>query len=211
MTDTVDMLSARAANSELSGLELHPGDHICAFYREPAERDEILIPFLAAGLRSGGKCTCVVDSCTPDDVLHRLGVELDVRSYVDDCQLEVLDSDETYFASGGFLPEQMLQFWATKSRACRTDGSTVTRNIGDMSWAHRDKPGVELLANYESELNRVMGNVPQINMCLYDLNRCSGELILDVLKTHPKAMLGGMVIDNPYYLEPDEFLATRAR
>jgi hypothetical protein len=24
-------------------------------------------------------------------------------------------------------------------------------------------------------------------------------------------MLGGMVIDNPYYLEPDEFLATRTR
>jgi hypothetical protein len=56
-----------------------------------------------------------------------------------------------------------------------------------------------------------MGNVPQINMCLYDLNRCGGELILDVLKTHPKAMLGGMIIDNPYYLDPDEFLATRAR
>jgi hypothetical protein len=29
------------------------------------------------------------------------------------------------------------------------------------------------------------------------------------VKTHPKALLGGMVIDNPYYLDPDEFLASR--
>jgi hypothetical protein len=32
---------------------------------------------------------------------------------------------------------------------------------------------------------------------------------MDVLKTHPKALLGSMIIDNPYYLEPDQFLAGR--
>jgi len=201
-------MPARTA-TELPGVRLHPGDHICAFYRAPAERDDILIPFLIGGLKSGGKCTCVVDSCTPDAVLQALTAELDAQSYIDDSLLEVLDSDETYFAGGGFLPEQMLLFWAGKARACTTNGGTVTRNIGDMSWAHRDKPGVDQLAMYESELNRVMGDVPQVNMCLYDLTRCSGALILDVLKTHPKAMLGGMVIDNPYYLEPDEFLVRR--
>jgi hypothetical protein len=63
------------------------------------------------------------------------------------------------------------------------------------------------LIGYESELNRIMSNFPQVNLCLYDLTRCSGDLIMDVLKTHPKALLGGMVIDNPYYLDPDEFLA----
>ena len=30
-----------------------------------------------------------------------------------------------------------------------------------------------------------------------------------VRKTHPKVLIGGMLLDNPYYLEPDEFLATR--
>jgi hypothetical protein len=47
-------------------------------------------------------------------------------------------------------------------------------------------------------------------LCLwrYVLRRFSGELLVYVLKTHPKVLLGGMVLDNPYYLEPDEFLAT---
>jgi hypothetical protein len=195
---------------ELLGLRLRPGDHVCAFYRRPSERDDILIPFLADGLTAGDKCTCVVDSCAPSDVLARLEQSVATEPYLSASQLEVLDSESTYLAGGGFLPDRMLQFWEEKARAGHEiAGYAFTRNIGDMSWAHRKRPGVEELINYESQLNRIIANVPQVNLCLYDLTRCSGELILDVLKTHPKALLGSMVIDNPYYLEPDEFLAAR--
>jgi hypothetical protein len=34
-------------------------------------------------------------------------------------------------------------------------------------------------------------------------------MLVDLVKTHPKLLLGGVVIDNPYALSPDEFLATR--
>lgn len=190
----------------MAGPRLKAGDHVCAFYRKESERDDILLPFLLDGLKAGDRCTCVVDSCAPAEVLARLGASVDAESYVADGQLEVMHSDETYFSGGGFLPERMLRFWAAKARGGHY---SFVRNIGDMSWAHRDRPGVELLAGYESELNRVMSSAPQVNLCLYDLTRCAAELVIDVLKTHPKAMLGSMVIDNPYYLEPDEFLAYR--
>jgi len=201
---------------EVLGLQLGAGDHICGFYRKPAERDDILIPFLVEGLKAGDKCTCVVDSCTPDDVLASMSEHIEVGPYVSVSQLEVLDSDGTYLAGGGFLPERMLRFWEAKARQSLGDagpppeGTGLARNIGDMSWAHRSADAVAELIGYESELNRIMSNFPQVNLCLYDLTRCSGDLIMDVLKTHPKALLGGMVIDNPYYLEPDEFLAARA-
>ena len=61
------------------------------------------------------------------------------------------------------------------------------------------------LVGYESALNRVMSDHRQVNLCLYDVTRCSADLVMDVLKTHPKVMRGSMVIDNPYYVEPDEF------
>lgn len=190
-----------------SALRLAPGDHICAFYRHPAERDEILLPFLRDGLRAGHKCVCVVDSCDPDHVID----QLDTEPRADD-QLEVLDSGGTYLASGGFLPEEMLTFWNTKTDAClREGGFGFVRNVGDMTWAHSDKPGVDELISYESELNLLMSCYPQVNLCLYDLGRCSVELALDVLKTHPKVLMGGMVLENPFYLEPDEFLAARER
>jgi hypothetical protein len=195
---------------EVLGLQLNVGDHICGFYRRPSERDDILIPFLVEGLKAGDKCTCVVDSCTPDEVLAAMSEHVEVDSYVSVSQLEVLDSYGTYLAEGGFLPERMLKFWEAKARQSpRPAGPGFARNIGDMSWAHRDESVVSVLMAYESELNRIMSNFPQVNLCLYDLTRCSGDLIMDVLKTHPKALLGGMVIDNPYYLDPDEFLASR--
>lgn len=191
-----------------SALRLEPGDHICAFYRQPAERDEIMLPFLRDGLLAGDKCVCVVDSCDPGHVREQLGAEPGHR----DDQLEVLDSDGTYLAGGGFLPEEMLTFWNTKTAACLRDGGfTFVRNVGDMTWAHRQKPGVGELIAYESELNRLMSVYPQANLCLYDLGRCSVELALDVLKTHPKVLMGGMVLENPFYLEPEEFLAARER
>jgi hypothetical protein len=200
---------------EVLGLQLRVGDHICGFYRQPSERDDILIPFLVEGLKAGDKCTCVVDSCTPGDVLAGMAEHIEVEPYVSDRQLEVLDSYGTYLADGGFLPERMLKFWEGKARrgqdGPRPEGPMRARNIGDMSWAHRNESVISDLMGYESELNRIMSNFPQVNLCLYDLTRCSGDLIMDVLKTHPKALLGGMVIDNPYYLDPDEFLATRPR
>jgi hypothetical protein len=33
---------------------------------------------------------------------------------------------------------------------------------------------------------------------------------MDILKTHPKVLMGGTVLENLYYLEPDEFLAGRS-
>jgi hypothetical protein len=198
------------ATHEVLGVRWQPGHHICGFYRKPVERDAILVPFLADGLRAGDKCTCVVDSCTPDEVLAKLAERLEVEPYVAGRQLEVLDSDGTYLAHGGFLPERMLKFWEAKARQGPSgSGPGFARNVGDMSWAHRDERCVADLVGYESELNRIMSDFPQVNLCLYDLTRCSGELIMDVLKTHPKVLLGGMIIDNPYYLEPDEFLAAR--
>ena len=75
---------------EVLGLQLRVGDHICGFYRKPAERDDILIPFLVEGLKAGDKCTCVVDSCTPEDVLASMSEHIEVDPYVSVCQLEVL-------------------------------------------------------------------------------------------------------------------------
>ena len=74
-------MTAGAAR-EVLGMQLSVGDHICGFYRKPSERDDILIPFLVEGLKAGDKCTCVVDSCTPDDVLASMSAHLEVGPYL---------------------------------------------------------------------------------------------------------------------------------
>ena len=69
---------------------------------------------------------------------------------------------------------------------------------------------VDELMTFESRINDFAVEFPQVLLCLYDLWRFSGEMIIDAVKTHPKILVKGVVVENPYYLEPDEFLAARA-
>jgi hypothetical protein len=192
------------------GAQIAPGDHVCAFYPSVADRDEILLPYLREGLKSGDKCVCVVDASDPEHILAALGADIDLGPYLGRRQLEVQRSDETYLRDGSFSTERMLEFWNQSVGGATAAGFGFARAVGEMTWALRQMPGVEELVGYESRLNRFLPRYPQVILCLYELDQFSGEVLVDVLKTHPKVLLGGMVLDNPYYLEPDEFLATRS-
>jgi hypothetical protein len=43
-------------------------------------------------------------------------------------------------------------------------------------------------------------------VCLYDVERFGGGIIVNLLKTHPRMLIGGMLVENPYYTSPDELL-----
>jgi hypothetical protein len=191
------------------GVQLAPGDHVCAFYPSSADRDEILVPYLTEGIEAGDKCIAVVDSTGPESVLAALGAEVDLAPSLGRHQLEVQRSEETYLRGGGFSTEEMLAFWDLSVGGAMADGYSFARAVGEMTWALRQLPGVEELVGYEARLNDFLPRYPQVILCLYALDGFSGEVLVDVLKTHPKVLLAGMVLDNPYYLEPAEFLATR--
>jgi MEDS: MEthanogen/methylotroph, DcmR Sensory domain len=195
----------------LAGLRIQPGDHICGFFFGLSERDDVLLPYLRAGLESGDKCICVVDASEPADLLASIGPEAEVDGYVTSDQLDVRAASEAYLRNGRFSPEEQLTFYEDLVRTATTsDGYGFARIAGEASWVLDEPPGGERLIEYESELNRFVGRYPQAVFCLYDLARFGGGLIMDLLKTHPKLLLGGMIIENPNYLSPDEFRATRS-
>ena len=194
----------------IPGLSLLPGDHVCAFYRGRRARDEILLPFLAEGLRAGEKCMCVVDTSSSRALCASLGGEPDVARHVAEHRLEVFTSKEAYLMEGRFSPASILEFWGRAiAAALGPEEFTFVRVVGEMTWALRGLPGSEELFAYEAELNRFAVRYPQVMLCLYDLERFGGEILVDVLKTHPKILVDGFVIENPYYLDPDEFFAAR--
>jgi hypothetical protein len=194
----------------VAGVQVKPGDHICAFYVGLEERDQVLLPYLREGLLAGDKVICVVDASEPSEVLASMGPDIDVDGCIASQQFELRPSSEAYLPEGSFSTGDMLEFWnASVGAALGEGGYTFARAVGEMTWALRDAPGVEELVGYESELNRFMLKYPQLILCLYDLKRFGGGIVVDMLKTHPKLLLGGMLLDNPYYLSPDEFLAVR--
>jgi hypothetical protein len=195
----------------LPGVDLVPGDHICAFYFGVDERDEIVVPFLRAGLHAGDKCLCVIDTGDPRMVLNKLGADdVDVEGFVQSTQLDVRAADKAYLRTGEFSVEGMIAFLTDYVMDATEGGYADTRITGEGAWALRGAPGAEKLAAYESELNRFVADHPHVVLCLYDLALFGGGMMVDLLRTHPKLLLGGLLLDNPNYLTPDEFLASRA-
>lgn len=191
----------------VGGFEVEACAHICAFHRGGSDRDSLLLSYFREGLKAGDKCLGLIDSAPPTRVMSLFDAESeDIRERIPR-QLEVLSSEESYLADGHFSVEKMLA-WLTKhvGRAVNEEGFPVARAAGEMTWALRSNPGVDELCAYESELNRYLPSFPQVLLCMYDLDRFDGHTIVDVLKTHPQVLLGGIFFENPYYIPPDEML-----
>lgn len=209
MSDDVQVPDAAGPVSlGLPSAVISPGDHICVFYRGSTQRDDVLVPFLREGLLAGDKCICVMDDHDTEPVTGPLAATLDVERSLSSGQFDLMASDDVYLSGGSFEMDRMLDFWEQGvSAAVRQSGFSFVRAVGEMTWALRDLPGVEYLVQYEARLNRFLPRYPQVIVCLYDLERFTdGQVLMGLLRTHPKVMLSGQILDNPWYVEPDEYL-----
>ncbi len=182
------------------GLDLRPGDHVCGFYRGDGDRDEITAAWVTEGAKAGQKCICYVDEST--SLIQRFGAEIpdDLR------HVEFCDADAAYAPGGSFSKDAMLHRLQTTVSAATDAGYGEVRLLGDMSWVMRAGVDTETVFAYEAEVNALSPRQPAAFLCLYDLNRFDGSLVFDVLRTHAKILLNGLVIHNPYYVSPGKLL-----
>lgn len=182
------------------------GDHICGLYAGREQRDQILKPFLETGLASGDKCICVVDGTNPNEIVGMLGADVDGRASADSKQLEVIRSADMYLRSGAFSAHEVIASWKATMSDVMYDGRFGVVRAAE-TWSRRDiVPDPMELLLLESEMNRYLPLYPQVILCLYDLDRFGAGIIVDLLKTHPRVLIGGLVVDNPYHQTPDELL-----
>jgi DNA-binding CsgD family transcriptional regulator len=192
--------------------DYRPADtHVCGLYSGPAERDKLMVGFIGEGLRTGNTCLCLVDEVEPEEVLAKLWGECGAG--LSD-QLDIDRASQVYLESGRFSSERMLDFLSSTADTAARGEFPVLRAAGEMSWVlpnhsrSADDFAYDYFA-YESGVNRVVAQKSSVFMCMYDLQSFSAAMLVDVLKTHPKVILDGAVLDNPHYLSPDAYLATR--
>ena len=186
-------------------LGLGHGDHVCGFYYTHDERDAMLLPYLREGLARGDKCVAVVDSLLPQDVVRGVG---DASAAVATGQLEVYDSDQTYLRTGSFVPDLTIGFWEERTKELVESGEyDLIRLLGELSWLDRSDTPREAIVRYESWADGFVSRYPISILCLYDLRRLGSSVLLDLLRTHPKLLMGGLLIENPHHIPGDEFVA----
>ena len=201
---------SNAVDFGLHSIELGVGDHLCALYAGSLQRDRILIPFLSEGLRAGHKCICVVDGTDPAEVVAALETEIVIdgdRPGGTGKQLDVIRASDIYLRSGAFSASEIIGSWKAKMSEVMYDGRFDVVCAAE-TWSQRDVvPDMHELLTLESEMNRYLPLYPQVILCMYDVERFGGGLVVDLLKTHPRILMGKQVLDNPYCLTPDELLA----
>lgn len=189
----------------MSKIGLH--DHLCLIYETQEEQFAAAIPFMQIGLERGEKCLYIADDNTADAVLEAMRAQgIDVDAAVTSGALAVVSKREAYLRRGYFDPDWMIRFLSEATAAAKAEGFAAFRATGEMTWMLGGNPGSERLMEYEAKLNYFFPTHDVTAICQYNRNRFSSEVILDVIRTHPIVIYGGMVCKNFYYVPPDEFL-----
>lgn len=195
----------------LSVADLRPGDHLCCLFETEEEHRAVLTPFLRAGLENHEKVLYIVDERTAETVLGYLQDSgLDLDPYLESGQLRIFSRGDTYLLEGRFDPHRMIGMLGEETRKALEEGYGALRVTGEMSWALRGLPGSERLIEYENSLNEFFHNNRILGICQYDRRLFAPDVLLDVLKTHPYALIGTEIYRNFYYVPPDELLENQA-
>jgi len=187
--------------------DLKPADHLCCLYETEEEHRALLAPYLRQGLELGEKVLYIVDAHTAETVLKYLrdgGVK--VEPYLANGQLSILTPGDAYMQDGTFDPDRMIDLLRSETERALAEGYSALRVTGEMTWALRGLPGAERLIEYEAKLNRFFPGSKCLALCQYDRRRFQPDMLLDVLATHPIAVVGTEIYNNPYYIPPTDFL-----
>jgi hypothetical protein len=85
-------------------------------------------------------------------------------------------------------------------------GMPPVRLVGQMGWVFSSPPGIEQLVAYEASVNEVLNRGRTPTVCVYDVRRLSGSMMMDLLRAHPLAVVNGVLHENPFYTPAEEML-----
>jgi len=188
--------------------EFHCPCHACAFFHSRDEEYELLLPFAKDGYQAGDRMFQVVDKEHRDERRRRLSNSgINLKEAEDVGQFEIRVWEEAYLNGNRFDQHAMLALAESVLQEGRNKGYPVTRFWANMEWALEDWPGVHDIVEYEARANKFLPHYPAFVVCTYDLSKFSAPVVMDIMRTHPQVIIGGMLQENPFYVPPDEFLA----
>ena len=190
-----------------AGSQLGATRHVCAFFRNADEEYRVLLPFIQDGFESGDRAFHIVDPKLRNEHLRRLAsAGIDVAVAERNGRLRLHDWNDTYFRHGHFDQHAMLTLIEAELKEGAGQGFRLSRAIGHVAWALEDRPDVQDVVEFEARLNYILARYKDPIICVYDLARFGAAIVVDMLRTHPMVIIGGILQENPFFVPPDEFL-----
>jgi len=196
-----------AAPIPFAGSELGEARHVCAFFNSAKEEYRVLLPFIKDGFACGHKAVHIVSPGEQLDHLQRLAAEgIDVDAVQQRGQLEVRSSIDTYLKDGHFDVDQMLQVFEQLANRDGKGEFPLSRIVCRMDWATQGRSPIDDLVEFESRVNEVWRRHDDAVICVYDLAKFGGKTVIDIMRTHPMIIIGGILQQNPFFVPPEEFV-----
>jgi signal transduction histidine kinase len=195
-----------SAELELELRNLKPGDHACALFDSAGRADdwETIVPFFKEGLARGERCHLVVGDADRRRAAMQMLSEAGVNS-----ELEVRRGALTFFELGPKtfahldprVPLRAIEAQVSQSlaqgfsgvRVCGLSPVSVPGAVVDQrAWIE-----------FEALVNEASGGWKAIVICRHDLRRSPPSFLREILRVHPKAILGPLVCPCTYYEPPN--------
>jgi hypothetical protein len=182
--------------------------HVCAFFNDLDEEHRVLRSFFKDGIDRGEKATHIVEVDVREEYLGRLAeAGINVKEMMDAGRLEVLPWTDMYVRDHRFDQDAMLASVETLIQSGLAAGYSRTRLVGHhMDWLFDDIKAANNLVEYEARLNKVLSKYDDPVICNYDLSKFGAGVAMDIMRTHPLVIIGGMLHENPFFVPPDQFL-----
>jgi hypothetical protein len=196
-----------AAPISFAGSQLAETRHVCAFFNSEEEEYRVLLPFIKGGFECGHKAVHVVNPDQRSEHMERLiGAGIDPATAERCGQLELRTNTETYLRDGKFDQDRMLQAFEQIASGNAPGGFPLSRIVCRMDWAGEGRSYINDLVEFESRVNQIWEDHDDAVICTYHLGKFGGDTIIDIMRTHPMVIIGGILQRNPFFAAPSEFL-----
>jgi hypothetical protein len=200
-------------NAQDSSLRIDPNAldggnrHICAFFNGMDEHYRVLGSFITDGFDRGDKAFHLVDPERRDDHVWRLAdAGIDVDEAIASGQLEVHPWEDGPLHGERFDQDTWLAGFEEVLQSGPASGYAKTRFLAQMEWALVDMPGIDEMMEFETRVNYVVPKYDGPVICSYDLSKFGASTVMYALRTHPVVIIGGLLEENPFYVDPDQLL-----
>jgi hypothetical protein len=167
----------------------------------------VLLPFFKEGFDQGDRAFPIVDRRHRPEHLRRLQeAGIPVAEAEREGQLEVRRWEDAQFRDGRFDQNPMLALIEEVLAEGKARGFPLTRLVANMEWALEDRPGLEDFPEFETCVNYLAPKCHDVLCCIYDLGRFGADVVVNVLRTNPTVIIGGILQQNYFFVPPDEFL-----
>ena len=181
--------------------------HICAFFNGMDEHYRVLQSFITDGFDTGDRAFHLVDPARREDHLRRLAdAGIDVEESTTSGQLEVHPWEDGPLHGERFDKDTWLAGFEQVLSSGHASGYAKTRFLAQMEWALVDMPGIDDMIEFETRVNGVVPKYEDLVVCAYDLSKFGARTVMYALRTHPVVIVGGLLHENPFYVDPEELL-----